>query len=533
MPRNRNQRVGIKFLLLNSLLFISLLNVNAQFESSKWIFGHGAGIDFKTGEAQTFLGSKLNTTEGCSTISNNKGDLLFYTDGISVWNRDNALMPNGNDLKGNISSTQSTIIVPLPGSKNIFYIFTLDSEGGKGGFSYSLVDLSKENGLGDITLKNESINIRFTEKIVAVKHPNNVDIWIIVHEYESDVFMAYLLTKNGLSPHPVVSAIGMKHDKSIYNTIGYMKISPDKQKLALAINGNKIVQLFDFDAKNGTITNPVTLKFDAQSGPYGLEFSPNSGLLYISMVSNGFVYQANTDAGNEQAIQKSLQLVGKSKNERFLGAMQLGIDGKIYVAEYQSKYLSVIDNPNTIGSGCSYRAEAISLNGKICMLGLPAFVQDFIITNKSVRKTQPVTQKVNSEINKKHTLINVYFDFNETELQNTYISGLQQLANLLNKNKKLNIEIIGHTDSIGNAQYNYKLSLARAKGIGTYLTGKGIDISRITFSGKGSSEPVVSNKDEAGRQKNRRVEFILKDLQINDSEINSQSKTNNQLTKTR
>jgi outer membrane protein OmpA-like peptidoglycan-associated protein/6-phosphogluconolactonase (cycloisomerase 2 family) len=522
MYNNKNQRFGIKFIILISLLFILLFKSNAQFESSKWIFGHGAGIDFKGGEVQSFTGSKINTIEGCSTLSNNKGDLLFYTDGISVWNKNNALMPNGKDLKGNISSTQSTIIIPKPGSKTILYVFTVDSEGGKGGFTYSIVDLSKEKGLGDITVKNEPINIHFTEKLIAVKHPNNVDIWVIVHEYESNVFLVYLLTKNGLSPQPIISTIGMKHDKSIYNTIGYMKMSPDKKKLALAINGNKIVQLFDFNAKDGTITNPITLKFDAQSSPYGLEFSPNSNLLYISMVSNGFVYQAIIDDGNEQSIQKSIRLIGRSKKNRFLGALQLGIDGRIYAAEYQSKYLSVIDNPNTIGSSCSYRAEAVTLNGGICMLGLPTFVQDFITISNSAQKAQRTDKIMSSETNKKHILNNVYFDLNESVLQNTYVSELQQLADLLNKNKRLNTEIIGHTDSTGSIQYNNKLSLARAKVIRNYLIDKGIETSRITFSGKGSSEPVASNKDEAGRQKNRRVEFVFKAIPINKSNTNSQ-----------
>lgn len=169
MYNNKNQQIRTIFLSLIILLLIGCFNANAQYESSKWIFGHGAGIDFKSGEALPFIGSKINTIEGCSTLSDSKGNLLFYTDGISVWNKNNQLMPNGKDLKGSISSTQSTIIVPLPGSKTIFYIFTVDSENGKGGFSYSIVDLSKENGLGDITKKKRTDKYSFHRKTCGCK----------------------------------------------------------------------------------------------------------------------------------------------------------------------------------------------------------------------------------------------------------------------------------------------------------------------------------------------------------------------------
>ncbi|MFT3751998.1 MAG: OmpA family protein [Paludibacter sp.] len=105
---------------------------------------------------------------------------------------------------------------------------------------------------------------------------------------------------------------------------------------------------------------------------------------------------------------------------------------------------------------------------------------------------------------------NVCFNFNKATLQDSYNPVLEQLAHFLNKNKKLNIQIVGHTDSIGNVQHNYKLSLERAKTIGKYLIDHGIEKSRITFSGEGSNAPLSSNKDESGRKKNRRVEFILK-----------------------
>jgi 6-phosphogluconolactonase (cycloisomerase 2 family) len=387
MRTTKKSRNGKILFLLIILAFTGYSDINAQYETSQWFFGQGAGIDFRSGVSKPIIGSKINTIEGCSTISDSNGNLLFYTDGITVWNKNHKEMPNGRNLNGSISATQSTIIIPLPESNSIFYIFTVDSEGGKGGFCYSIADMTKENGLGDITLKNKLINSGFTEKLVSVKQPGTTNFWVITHKYGSNAFFAYLLTKSGLSTEPVVSNIGLKHENSIFNAIGYMKVSPDKTKLALAINGNKIIQLFKFAASEGTVSNPISLNLKDYSNPYGLEFSPNSNFLYISTPANGSVYQTNTETYNEQALQKSLILVGQSKNKKSLGALQLGPNGKIYVAEYESKYLSVINKPDLLGTDCSFQQQAIALGGNICKLGLPTFVQDFASATRPVSYT--------------------------------------------------------------------------------------------------------------------------------------------------
>jgi type IX secretion system PorP/SprF family membrane protein len=91
---------------------------------------------------------------------------------------------------------------------------------------------------------------------------------------------------------------------------------------------------------------------------------------------------------------------------------------------------------------------------------------------------------------------------------NRATSGLlDQIADLMNKYKKIRIEIIGHTCDIGND--NQTLSLSRAKRVQKYLSDKGVDAKRLEISGVGDTQPVLSNKTEYGRTKNRRVEFKL------------------------
>ena len=97
------------------LLFTTL--VYSQQEASVWYFGHNAGIKFNaSGTVTALTDGQLATSEGCATISDGTGNLLFYTDGVSVWDRNHQIMQNGTGLMGHTSSSQSATIVPLPGS---------------------------------------------------------------------------------------------------------------------------------------------------------------------------------------------------------------------------------------------------------------------------------------------------------------------------------------------------------------------------------------------------------------------------------
>ncbi len=499
------------YLILACFLFMTT-NAIAQLEASKWVFGNNVGLDFSSGSPIVFSGSKLMTTEGCASISNSKGAMLFYTDGITVWNRNNQQMPNGDSLKGDPSSTQSGVAVPMPGNPNIYYLFTIDAEGGQNGFCYSKIDMSKANGLGDVVEKNTLVKTPSTERITAVRHRNRKDFWILTHAYNSDEFVAYLLTATGLSTNPVISAVGISHDE-LDNTIGYMKISPDGSQLAVAIKEMHSFQLFDFDNQTGVVSHPISFQLEKGSKAYGIEFSPNGSLLYVTAGGKGKIYQVNLQAGSKEAIIASLQIIGTSSNSRWIGALQVGIDGKIYVSEYESPKLSVINNPNVVGKQCNFESDAISLGSGVCQLGLPTFIQTYFNKQEiksEAKQAQIFSDKVKVEVNKRFILNSIFFDFNKSTLRANSNPELQKVVELMKKNPTNNIEISGHTDNIGNKSYNIELSKERAEEVKKYLISKGIDANRIVSIGKGSSDPIDTNDTENGRQRNRRVEFILK-----------------------
>ena len=370
--------INLKFIILSGIFTLLVLNITItraqqHKESNWWYFGNYAGLNFSSGSPVAVTDGAMYTNQGCSTISDSSGNLLFYTNGVEVWNKNHVVMPNGSGLLGNASSTQSAIIVKKPGSGNIYYIFTVPACG-NGNLTYSVVDMNLQGGLGDITgSKNIPLSGPVTERITAVKHCNNTDIWVITHLWNANTFHVYLVNAAGVNPIPVVSNVGSIHSGSS-NFMGYLKASPDGSKLACAIRYMNLFEIFDFNANTGMVSNPMTSPA-IYSLIYGIEFSPDASKLYISCgaVTNQ-IWQFDLFSGGSAPIFSSATFVGSPMGPT-VGALQLGPDGKIYVAKYYQNYLGVINNPNALGVACNYVDNGVYLGGKQSQLGLPSFVQ--------------------------------------------------------------------------------------------------------------------------------------------------------------
>jgi PKD repeat protein len=350
------------YLLLSTAFYCS-----AQNEANKWLFGNNGGLDFNSGSPLPFPGGQTSTTEGSASVSDAAGNLLFYTDGITVWDKTHTTMPNGTGLLGGSSSSQSAMIVLLPGSSTAYYVFTVGESFQD--FNYSIVDMTLNGGNGDVTTKNSLVSTVVCEKLCSVRKPNGVDFWIIVHDAFTDEFDAYTLTSAGLNLVPVVSNAGSPNS----GDIGYLKSSPDGTKLAAALwNSGNLFELFDFDNSTGIVSNAHTLPFHpAGSGAYGLEFSPNNRYLYCAWITPGEVRQYDLQAGSFAAIDASEIFLG-STSVAFNGALQIGPDQKIYLAQFGAGYLGVINDPNVGGTGCNFVDIGVVIAG-ISQLGLPNY----------------------------------------------------------------------------------------------------------------------------------------------------------------
>lgn len=358
--------------LLPNLIF-------SQGEKDWWYFGFNAGVHFVSNVPIPLSNGKVNTKEGCATISNLNGDLLFYTDGITVWTKNHTVMPNGTGLKGDPSSTMSSMCIPLPGSTNQYYIFTTPAKA-EDGLYYSIVDLSLNNGLGEIVSgkKNVMLMDRTCEKVTAVKNTNNTGYWILAHSFPGNEYHAYQLTSTGLNASAVISAIGVSLPSTNTSTsIGYMKFSPLGNKLAVAhtFAANGLLEVFDFNANTGILSPDFAIAGNGFNA-YGIEFSANGQYLYVSTLSSPYkVFQLDMFTPPNQTVAKTLIHTDSTHQ---LGSLQIGPNDKIYVAVKDDSTLDVINTPILGGTACNYQKAAVNL-GTDAYLSLPNFVQGLFI----------------------------------------------------------------------------------------------------------------------------------------------------------
>ncbi len=360
-------------------LFFILLSVHSfsQNRDKMWYFGEYAALDFNTNPPTAIGSSMMTQLEGCASISNNNGQLLFYTDGVSVWNRNNQIMPNGTGLLGGFSSSQSALIIPMPSHSNLYYLFTVPAHSSSVPFSYSIIDMTLDGGLGNVTTtKNVAVHLPVGEKLTGTLKSNGTDYWVVVKEFGTDAILAYSLTATGLDPNPVISNSG--YTPIDISDIGYGKISHDGSKLCIAYYRGRFYQLLDFNNSTGIASNPINLIETYAGGPYGLEFSPDNSKLYT--LEDGYgskLRQYDLQAGSATAIQNSVVVIASEGMSQVGGSLALGPDGKIYVDYYHRPYLGAINQPNLAGAACGYVLPAIQLAPTFNLTGsgLPNFIR--------------------------------------------------------------------------------------------------------------------------------------------------------------
>ena len=365
------------------LLFLCFPGIGQQ--TNIWYFGKKAGLNFNATAGQpvpTILqNSAMIAEEGCAAMSNTDGQLLFYTNGNQVYNRLHQLMLNGDNLAGNISASQSSIIIPMPGNEQLFYIFTTDAiqNNFQNGYCYSIVDMTRDNGNGEVTSKNILLWSSCTERLTAARHSNGVDVWLITNDNYSNVFRSWLITCTGLTINPVVSSSGAVLDQHSLMNNGYMKVSPDGKQLCQThfpffrseFPDPNFIQLFDFNNATGHISNGRAISSGTATF-FDVEFSPDSKLVYLTNPYLKKLYQAECTLPSVAAMEASFITINTPQSNY---GIQLAPDEKIYLINIGTT-LGVIANPNSKGTGCQYLANAISLDPSSGFLGSPSFIND-------------------------------------------------------------------------------------------------------------------------------------------------------------
>lgn len=387
---HRNNINIITGLLCMTFMIFPVKHCKSQLEFSKWYFGNNAGLDFSTSPPSILTNGALTAPEGCATVCDVSGNLLFYTNGMTVWNANHSVMANGSGLFGDTSSTQGALAVQHPTNLAQYYIFTLAAEGGSNGACYSIVDMSLAAGQGSVTLKNKQLYTPSCERQVAVRNCNGQWAWIVTHRLNSVHMASHFLMPSTTTVNATLSSQVNKIYKG-NNAIGQMKVSPDGRLIVLAsgvnspsLNAPGGIDLFTINDA-GALTYSFTLlaSTSMSASPYGVEFSPDGTKVYgiTTPMSNGSnsstLYQWDLCMNTPTAIITNQYSVTVPSGG--CGALQKAIDGKIYLAINGSNSLAVINNPNAIGVSMQFSLNAVSLGTATCRFGLPNFINTYTV----------------------------------------------------------------------------------------------------------------------------------------------------------
>lgn len=374
----------------------------AQQETAVWHFGTRIGLDFNippaTPAGPVQIGSAITSSEGTAVVSDRvSGQTLFYTNGLTVWDRNGNPMPNaggGAQLGGGNSSTQAALVVQDLANPNRYYLFTTPNLG-TGIAEYSIVDMTLNGGAGSVdpaarriplpTIAGVAPPANVAEKVAATRDAAGTGYWVVFHETvpapgSTNRFFAYHVSATGID-NVVVSNAGtpIVLGAGGQNARGELKFSPDGRWLATA-NEALVAELFRFNNATGAVTFAVTLT--SGEPHYGVSFSPNSRLLYINNGWSkvpGIITQFDLGVA-PASIPATGITIGTSAHGQ-MGAMQIAPDGRIYVAKYSANSLGAINCPDVRGVGANYVDAFMTLNaGTSSSWGLPNLILESVAT---------------------------------------------------------------------------------------------------------------------------------------------------------
>ena len=385
----------MKIFVSIQLLFICISVSKAQ-QSNNWLFPFKNGITFNT-NPPTNINNNYFDTESfytCASISDINGNLLFSSDGFRVWDKNGNIMPNGFGLFGRSGTINTALIIPFIGDLFKYHLFISQGSIGAGSnqdtckYSYNIVDMSLNGGLGDISTKNVIVKYKAIEKMVAIPNENGTDIWWICRDWTNH-FYSYRITCQGFqNSNPVISTVGDNvNDNTNQLIYGDIKASPDSKYISACYRD--YFELYQFNNETGILSNPI--KIPALEC-YGVEFSTNSKLLYISQrypqnnTSAAAITQYNISTYDSLAISNSLFKVSEVEGG-VEGGLQLGPNNKIYHNAFD-KFIDVINNPNIQAIGCNFQDSVIILPND-AQRRLPySYVN--LISNQNVQATYTV-----------------------------------------------------------------------------------------------------------------------------------------------
>ena len=388
--------------------------------SEKWYFGKGATLDFRTqgspvlpkdtladsGDlfgkpqqtdpifipADATKSNPIDSPEGTAMVYDPFGALLFYTDGVKVYGKDDrplAAFPPliNSDLGGTNTATQSSVIIPKSACNecqhHAYYVFTINKTTGL--LSYSIIDTRRNNGEGAVVEKDIPVNFQTSQRLTAIRTQDETGYFIYSHDAGTNTFRILKIDSTGTKE--IVQNIGLVH-RDTTSQKGYMRLSGTGAKMAIAVSigGKNYIEVYDIDGATGRLgSSPITIDLGIAAPPYvyGVEFSEDEQKLYITLRGNpkkgetSYLYQLNLNLKDPVQIASKKIEIDKSKIQAY-GALQMGpISGVgkkfIYMAVDGSRILPYISEPDFVGNASFVGYQPINSGFGADVLGNSAF----------------------------------------------------------------------------------------------------------------------------------------------------------------
>ena len=387
-----------KFRIVIYLCFSTLwvLAQRVDRHGDNWLFGSKASLYFPFGEDPGISNlNKITTENAFMTYSDIEGKLVLYSNGTTVWNASNNVIEGAANLVQSPSPNYPGLIVPIPESDGLFYVFSIDDSKGNANANsvefpifYSKIDIVLNGGEGKLVDSTLLLLDETSFGITTVKHCNNIDYWLVIHKGTGNGFLSYLITKNGIdTDQPIESKVGIPFIGSSQGLQQEIIISEDGKKLAITKPANPeggFIEVFDFDNSTGRVTKSNTT-YKNLGKIKGAAFSPDGNFIYVSIFEKQQSVSATEFRNDYKLIQyrtifaptykevivaksftgqKSESLGEFLVEEGSFGNLKIGPNGKIYLAHIDASALSVIKEANNAGAACDLDYQGFSLNGK-------------------------------------------------------------------------------------------------------------------------------------------------------------------------
>jgi hypothetical protein len=318
--------------------------------------------------------------EGNIVMSDINGNLQFHSNGRSIWNMHNEAIEGSECFNSDLDdyhldafiSNQSLLSLPDVKEKYLYHIFDLDPINIEGEFwlaganlSISTIDMSKNNGRGEIVACNEVIidDILLNSTMQASRHENGKDWWIIVGKYQSDEYYKILFTENGVES--IETSSWNRYYPALFS--GQSTFSPNGKFYAQIIKENQEVSIWRFDNATGDLYDQklyTIATVDNIEYPYGCSFSPNSRFLYISSLTQ----LRQIDLCNYENLEVELIDSWDGSYEfvypLYFGKQMLSPNQKVIIASYGNGHTAfgVIERPNEKGKECDFNQHSLRIS---------------------------------------------------------------------------------------------------------------------------------------------------------------------------